>query len=218
MPRAAAALDPIPVVPALPKAGGPRPRQARSVATRERLLAAAIETFVEQGYAALTTTEVCRRAQLSQGALFKHFASKAGLVGAMAERLFAALIEDFRAGFARTAGAADELGAALRALVRTFGEPRLLAALELYTAARTDPVLRAQLAPVLARHHANLLREARELFPRAAAANPDFEAIVDGVIATLQGGALGGLVLQDAAAAGRTLAWLERRVRRELAE
>lgn len=197
-------------------APAPRPRQARSVATRARLLDAAIETLVAQGYAALTTTEVCRRAQLSQGALFKHFASKAGLVGAMAERLFAALIEDFRAGFAQAPEPGDDLGAALRQLVRTFGEPRLLAALELYTAARTDPVLRAQLAPVLARHHANLLREARELFPRAAASNADFDAIVDGVIAALQGGALGGLVQADADAARRSLAWLERLVRSEL--
>lgn len=213
MPRPAAAVDRVAAVPDR----RPRRRQARSVATRARLLTAAIDTFVEQGYAALTTTEVCRRAQLSQGALFKHFASKAGLVGAMAERLFAALIEDFRAGFAKAAAPDDDLGAALRALVQIFGERRLLAALELYTAARSDAVLRAQLAPVLARHHANLLREARELFPRAAASNPDFEAIVDGVIAALQGGALGGLVQQDAEATRRSLAWLERLVRAELA-
>jgi AcrR family transcriptional regulator len=194
----------------------PRRRQARSVATRERLLDAAIEAFVAQGYAALTTTEVCRRARLSQGALFKHFSSKAGLVGATAERLFAALIEDFRAAFAEVPALGDGLGAALRQLVRTFGERRLLAALELYTAARTDPVLRAQLAPVLTRHHANLLREARELFPRAAASNPDFDAIVDAVIAALQGAALGGLVHEDPEAARRSFAWLERIVRAEL--
>jgi AcrR family transcriptional regulator len=210
MPPAVRVLS-APAEPALP-----RRRQARSVATRERLLDAAIETFVAQGYAALTTTEVCRRARLSQGALFKHFSSKAGLVGATAERLFAALIEDFRAAFAELPRQGDGLGAALRQLVRTFGERRLLAALELYTAARTDPVLRAQLAPVLARHHANLLREARELFPRAAAANPDFDAIVDGVIAALQGAALGGLVHEDPEAARRSFAWLERIVRAEL--
>jgi len=193
-----------------------RPRQARSLATRSRLLEAAIETLVAQGYAALTTTEVCRRAGLSQGALFKHFASKAGLVGAMAERLFSALIEDFRAGFGPVGRRADRLGAALRQLARSFGEPRLLAALELYTAARTDPVLRAQLEPVLARHHANLLSEARELFPEAAAANPDFDAVVDTVIAALQGGALGALVTADAGSGHRSLAWLERLVRAEL--
>ena len=210
MPRAARALAPPIAVVAV------RPRQARSLATRARLLDAAIETLVAQGYAALTTTEVCRRAGLSQGALFKHFASKAGLLGALAERLFAALIEDFRAAFGAAPRQGDRLGAALGQLSRSFAEPRLLAALELYTAARTDALLRAQLAPVLARHHANLLREARELFPEAAVANPDFDAVVDTVIAALQGGALGGLVAADAGTAQRSLAWLERLVRTEL--
>jgi len=206
-----------PIVRVVPSPAGPRPRQARSVATRARLLDAAIEALVALGYGGLTTPEVCRRARVSQGALFKHFSSKAGLVGAMAERLFAALIDDFRAAFA-AAAPGDDPAAALRELARTFGEPRVLAALELYTAARSDAVLRAQLAPVLERHHANLLREARELFPRAAAANPDFDAIVDSVIAALQGGALGALVQSDADAARRSLAWLERVVRAELAE
>jgi AcrR family transcriptional regulator len=201
--------------PALP-ASPARPRQARSLATRQRLLDAAIETLVAQGYAALTTTEVCRRAGLSQGALFKHFASKAGLVGALAERLFAALIDDFRTGFGRADRPEDRLGAVLEELARSFREPRLLAALELYTAARTDAVLRAQLAPAVARHRANLLREARELFPRAAAARPDFDAIVDSVIGALQGAALAGLVDADAEAARRSLAWLGRVLRSEL--
>jgi AcrR family transcriptional regulator len=193
-----------------------RPRQARSLATRTRLLDAAIETLVAQGYAALTTTEVCRRAGLSQGALFKHFESKAGLVGALAERLFAALIDDFRAGLGRSARPEDQLGSALGELARSFREPRLLAALELYTAARSDGVLRARLAPVVARHRDNLLREARELFPRAAHANRDFDAIVDTVVAALQGAALGGLVTADPESARRSLDWLERLLRAEL--
>jgi AcrR family transcriptional regulator len=210
MARSARAL-----APAIPEAPA-RPRQARSLATRARLLDAAIEALVAQGYAALTTTEVCRRAGLSQGALFKHFESKAGLVGALAERLFSALIDDFRAGFGRAARPEDRLGSALDQLARSFREPRLLAALELYTAARTDEALRGRLAPVVARHRANLLREARELFPRAAKANPDFEAVVDSVIGALQGAALGGLVASDSEAVRRSLAWLERVLRAEL--
>jgi AcrR family transcriptional regulator len=210
MSRAVQLLEPA------PGARAERPRQARSLATRARLLDAAIATLVAQGYAALTTTGVCRRAGLSQGALFKHFESKAGLIGAMAERLFAALIEDFRDGFAGTAAPGDRIGAVLERLAHSFREPRLLAALELYTAARTDAVLRAQLAPVLARHRLSLLREARDLFPRSAEANRDFDAIVDTVIAALQGAALGGLATADPESARRSLAWLERLLRSEL--
>jgi AcrR family transcriptional regulator len=192
------------------------PRQARSRETRARLLEAAVETLVEEGYAGLTTTAVGRRAGLSQGALFKHFESKAGLVGAMAERLFAALIDDFRADAAPAPPPGDRLSGALARLARVFETPRLRAALELYTAARSDAVLRAQLDPVLARHRANLLREARELFPAAAAANPEFDAIVDAVISALQGAALAGLVRPDPEGARRSLAWLARGVRAAL--
>jgi AcrR family transcriptional regulator len=214
MPRAAQAV----VAPSTATAPVERPRQARSMATRARLLDAAIDTLVARGYGALTTTEIGRRAGLSQGALFRHFATKADLVGATAEHLFAALIADFRAGFAAAAAQGGRLGVALAQLAKSFAEPRLLAALELYTAARSDRVLRERLAPVLARHHANLLHEARELFPRAARENPDFAAIVDVVIAALQGGALGALVRPDAGASQRALAWLEARLRAELGE
>jgi AcrR family transcriptional regulator len=210
MPRSAARRTPT------APARSARAPQARSVATRARLLDAAIEALVAHGYAGLTTTEVCRRARLSQGALFKHFETKAGLVGATAERLFQALIDDFRRAFGGGAAPGDRLAAVLRQLARSFRQPRLLAALELYTAARTDAVLRAQLAPVLVHHHANLLREARELFPAAAAANPDFGSIVDTAITALQGDALARLVREDDAASRRGLAMLERWLRAEL--
>jgi AcrR family transcriptional regulator len=213
MPTASRAAAVPPSAPAVPAA---RPKQARSLETRARLLEAAIGTLVAEGYGGLTTTAVCQRAGLSQGALFKHFASKAGLVGATAERLFAGLIDDFRAALPPAAAEGERLALALRRLEQVFEQPRLLAALELYTAARSDAVLRAQLAPVLARHRANLLAEARALFPRAAAANRDFEAVVDAVISALQGEALSALVLRDAEGARRSRAWLERAVRAEL--
>ena len=59
-------------------------------------------------------------------------------------------------------------------------------------------------------------RNARERFPRAAASNSDFDAIVDTVIAALQGAALSGIVQDEAESARRSLAWLERLVRAEL--
>ena len=63
----------------------PKPRrtqQQRREETRGRLLAATQTALVERGYAGTTTTEVCRRAEVSQGALFKHFASKGELLAA----------------------------------------------------------------------------------------------------------------------------------------
>ena len=192
------------------------PLQARSRATRGRLLDATIECLIERGHAGTTTPEVCRRAGVSQGALFKHFPSKALLLGAAVRHLFAGLIDEFRQAFASVDPTAERVGAALALLRQAFAEPRLLAGFELYTAARTDAGLREALAPVMAEHRENLRAEARKLFPDPDA-RQDFDAVVDTVMAALQGAALGGMVLPEPAAEARGLAVLERQVRRELA-
>ncbi len=129
--------------------------------------------------------------------------------------LFAALVDDFRSAFAGVAGEPEPVRAALGLLRETFAQPRLLAAFELYTAARTDPGLRATLAPVIEEHRDNLRREARELLP-AAGDGPRFDALVDLVMSALQGAALGALVLRDADSEARGLALLEELVGGEL--
>jgi AcrR family transcriptional regulator len=51
---------------------------------RARVLAAARTLFAERGYAATTTADVARRAQVSEGILFHHYGSKEGLLEAVA--------------------------------------------------------------------------------------------------------------------------------------
>ena len=45
-----------------------------------RIVIAAVELFGEQGYAATSTREIARRAQVSEGCIFKHFSSKKDLL------------------------------------------------------------------------------------------------------------------------------------------
>ena len=190
-----------------------RTQAARRASTRERLFEATIEALSELGYGRTTTTEVCRRAGVSQGALFNHFATKAELVSAAAEHLFAALIADYRRGFAAAAADGDRVAAATHLLWSTFREPRLQAAFELTLAARTDVELAARLAPVADRHGANLRAEARTLFPEAAAKNPEFEAVIDLAVSAFQGAALGGAAVRDEARDERLVALLTRLAR-----
>ena len=193
-----------------------RPPQARSIATRRRLLDAAIECLVEQGYASTTTASICQRAGVSQGALFKHFATKAALMVATVEHLFASLIVEFRRTFDAAAQEDDPIAGALRLLDRTFRKPRLLAAFELYGVARTDRDLSAALEPVVANHRESLRREARSLFPQAAERNPDFDAFLDLALSALQGRALGSLAGLDPDTNVNELVILYRLARREL--
>ena len=191
------------------------PVQQRSRATQARLLDATIECLIRRGHGGTTTLEVCRRAGVSQGALFKHFRTKADLLGAAVQQLFAGLIRDFREAFAAVGPRADRVSAALRLLRQAFAEPRLLAAFELYAVARTDPRLHAVLAPVMAEHRENLRVEARKLFPEVDDAS-QLDAVVDTVMSALQGAALGGLVLSEPRSEARGFVVLERMVRREL--
>lgn len=195
-----------------------RPPQARTLRTRRRLLDAAVGCLVERGLAGTTTPAVCARAGVSQGALFKHFATKTALLGAAMEHLFAGLVEGYRRDFARAARSRDRVGAAIALLGERFEDPALCAAFELYAGSRTDPELHGALAPVLERHRANLQDAARELFPDVAGRHPDFGPIVDVVISALQGAALGALARPDPAGDAAQRALLEAWVRREFEE
>ena len=193
-----------------------RTQEQRRSETRARLLAATQEALVERGYAGTTTTEVCRRGGVSQGALFKHFASKGELLAATAERLFANLIDAYRDSLPRLAGIEDRAAAAVQLLWDVFEDARLLAAIELYGAARTDRDLAARLAPVAERHGENLRQLARELFPEAAARRPDFDALVSVVVQAIQGATLGSLASGDRSGFAPMLALLTDLVRKTI--
>jgi AcrR family transcriptional regulator len=190
------------------------PQQARSAATRYRLLEATVDVLAERGWSATTTPEIGRRAGISQGAIFKHFPNKALLIAAAVEHLFARLVSDFRETFAGITGA-QRLRGAVAILWDLFRDPRLLAAYELYLASRTDEDLRLALAPVLTRHRDSLHAEAARLFPQAAEA-PEFGASVDLVLNALQGAALAAIAVSDPEAERAHLAQVERLARREL--
>ncbi len=59
--------------------------QARSEATRQKILDAAIDLFSEVGYAAAGLGEIIERAGMTKGALYHHFDSKDALVWPVAE-------------------------------------------------------------------------------------------------------------------------------------
>lgn len=75
---------------------------------RARLMQAAREIFVGKGFAAASTPEIVKRAEVTRGALYHHFADKADLFRAVVEAETNALAEDITT---RTNGVAspDEL-------------------------------------------------------------------------------------------------------------
>ena len=125
------------------------PQEERTRAMRARLLEATVELLVEKGYAGTSTTLVSERAGVSRGAQLHHFPTKQDLVVAAVQHvtevrgaeLAAAAAENLPTGTERTR-------AVLQVLGDHFTSPVFTAALELWVAARTDPALLAEVAPL----------------------------------------------------------------------
>jgi AcrR family transcriptional regulator len=71
-------------------------RQARSEATRTKIITSAVELFNEIGYAASGLGDIIERAEMTKGALYYHFDSKEALATAIIEEGSARLVEAFR--------------------------------------------------------------------------------------------------------------------------
>ena len=127
-----------------------RTQEERSATTRALLLDATVESLIELGYAATTTTVISERAGVSRGAQLHHYPTKAELVVAAVEHLAARVNAELLDDLARTGDVSDGDGRAMAtidALWRRYSSPLFQAWLELWVAARTDDDLRTVLAP-----------------------------------------------------------------------
>jgi len=67
----------------------------KSAMTRDKILEAAVDCFINLGYTNVTTAKVASAAGVSRGAMLHHFPSKTELIHAATEYLHGKLIEDF---------------------------------------------------------------------------------------------------------------------------
>jgi len=202
--------------------------QARSIRTREGLVAAARAALVELGLHNTPTAVVAQRAGVSHGTVFRHFPTKTDLLVAVVQAILADLVVGFgeelagetkkpvRPERAKRVEGPDPVKAACAALWRVFRRPEMRVVLEIYVAARTDTALAEGLEPVIDRHQATILTRARQLFPDAAVSNPEMEDAVLAIVYAMQGAAV-GLFCPDPEEEVAHLAFLERLARRELA-
>ncbi len=79
--------------PPLRRPGRPRQGEADAGDVRERLLDAAVEIAVEQGFETAGLREIARRAEVSPGMIAYYFGDRDGLYRAMFERVFSQISE-----------------------------------------------------------------------------------------------------------------------------
>lgn len=121
---------------------GRRTQAERTAGTISALVDATIETIADLGYHRASLGEICTRAGVSKGGLFRHFDSRLDLVVAAAEEVGRRHLEGFRALDHATIGEQLEFA-------RGRSRARINAVwFELLIAARTDEHLRTRLMPV----------------------------------------------------------------------
>jgi AcrR family transcriptional regulator len=143
----------------------PLTQSQRSAKTRAALLDAAIESLIELGYHRTSTTEIVRRAGVSRGAQVHHYPTKADLVVAAVERLYARQELAFAQRFGDLPAGERTLERAIDELWSIFSSEVYPAALELVVASRTDPELQVVVHAVNARLQRTVSQIFAEFFP-----------------------------------------------------
>lgn len=102
-----------------------RTQRERSDLTRAALIAAARELFAIDGYHATPADEVVRRAKVTSGALYHHFADKRGLFRAVFDVVERALAERVRTAAAAGHSPSDRLQLGVAEYLRACSEPQV---------------------------------------------------------------------------------------------
>jgi AcrR family transcriptional regulator len=170
-----------------------RTQQERREETIARLLDASIATIVEVGYGRTSAKVVAQRAEVSDGALFRHFPTMGDLMAATAHEAGRRQLEVAAKRIADIPSdrpAIEEILAIIRDLT---GNPTNTVIYELMVAARTDEKLRDTLREVMTAYVAKIYEAARAV-PSAeeieAFGEENFTALVAVLINTFDGAAM----------------------------
>ena len=172
----------------------PRTRSERTADSRLLILDAAVACLVEEGYAGASTLAVQARAGVSRGRLLHHFPSRAELLVAAAGHLSTTLLADVRSRAAAVMAdqptGRERIDRAIELMWATFQEPPFWAAMELWTAARTDPELRSALRAEERRLRTAIRAVADEIWGPAIAAAPHYAELCDLLFTSMRGVAI----------------------------
>ncbi|MCZ7675420.1 MAG: TetR/AcrR family transcriptional regulator [Roseovarius sp.] len=130
-----------------------RPTQARSIATREKLIQTALDVIYEEGYHRASTTKFADRAGVSRGALLHHFPTRSDIMVAAMEKLLADGTQEIRDTAEAVARGEMELVGFVEFLWTLFSGRFFYLSVEFINETRIDRDLRARMIPVVRHFH-----------------------------------------------------------------
>ncbi|MFN3232530.1 MAG: TetR/AcrR family transcriptional regulator [Alphaproteobacteria bacterium] len=121
----------------------PRKFQTRkSVATRNGILDATVQCFLELGYHRTTTTEIAKRAGVTRGAVQYYFPTTGDVLGASIDHMIDQWIETYAEELRKMPESANRFAGGVDIYWRFVKHPLFVAWQELQAAARTAPELK----------------------------------------------------------------------------
>jgi AcrR family transcriptional regulator len=177
-----------------PPAPGPSLRDQRTRRSRERILQAAIDVLVEDGYVNATTTRIQERAGVSRGRLLHHFPSREELLVAavqhLADQRVRQTVERAMTQLDSMVDGRERLNQVIDFMWGTFHEPHYWASLELWTAARTNDQIAQALLPQQRRLDRTANRSVDIFFGAPFTGHPHYIHVRDTLLASMRGQAL----------------------------
>jgi AcrR family transcriptional regulator len=127
------------------------PNAARSAATREKILDAAVQCILERGYQGTTTLLVQEKAGVSRGSLLHQFPSKADLMAAVLERITLSRHHAYRDEMRHAPDDRRRFELLVDVLWDQISRPAGFVRLEIMVAAYSEPELMKRITPDNAR-------------------------------------------------------------------
>lgn len=180
-------------------------RDAQREATRHRILDAATDLLIADGYSSLTAQSVQTAAGVSRGALLHHFPNMQELTAALVSNIVVRNEVAVRAAMSRQDSSVDTIENSISALYSALTQPPFQAELELWSAARTDPVLAEVLRESERIAGRDLRRVVHDAFGPEIVASENYSQIADLTVLMLRGLALSRAVQKSDASARRSI-------------
>lgn len=169
-------------------------RAQRTADSRERILDAAVDCLVAEGYHGASALQIQTRAGVSRGRLLHHFPSRELLLVAAAQYLAAQRVNRTTDQTLEAIGAArsdpERVDLVIEQMWMSHHEPHYWAAMELWTAARTEDAIAEAMLPAERWLGGAIRTSVDQMFGPALAGHPRYAQLREVLLTSMRGVAL----------------------------
>lgn len=168
----------------------PTKRGEQYARTRERILDAAVESLINDGYSGATTLRIQELAKISRGGLLHQFPSRDELLVAAVNHVATARIAAMDTERSWPENPSERIDAAVEAMWSTYAQPYFWASVELWLAARHNPAIAQILWPLERRLGTRIRAVTAGFFGGELAAAPGFDELRELLNTSMRGVAM----------------------------